>query len=350
MSKSFLLLFFKKEGLLPSLSSLRIRLAAAMLCVLAAALTASAFLGDASAVPAGREPYQDAAVLGLFTTAVIGLVWFVSLWSLRPLARAAREAARIGPDQPAARISLARIPTEIQPLVTSVNQALDRMADAYEAERRFTANAAHELRTPLSVLSLRLQRAQAAEDPAAADWPGIADDVRQMTRLVNQLLDLARKEQAGRADPATAQPLLNLSRIAREAAAAALPLAEAAGRSVHVDLPDDLPIRGRPDDLRDMVLNVLDNAIKHGGGAITLSATRLAGRAVLDVADEGPGVPAALRDAVFGRFRKGAADSGGSGLGLAIVREVAASHAGTAAFLPGEASVLRIDLPLALRP
>ncbi len=334
-------------GLPPFLTSLRIRLAVAMLAVLAIALAASAFLGNTTPVPAGSEPTQDAAVLGLFSAAVIALIWFVSLWSLRPLAAAAQDAARIGPDHPAARISLARLPSEIQPLVASINQALDRMADAYESERRFTANAAHELRTPLSVLSLRLQRAQAAGYPAAADWAGIAGDVRQMTRLVNQLLDLARKEQAGRADPAAGQPLFNLSRVAREAAAAALPLAEAAGRVLHVDVPDELPIRGRKDDMRDMVLNALDNAIKHGAGAITLSAELRDGRVVLDVTDEGAGVPPGLREAVFERFRKGAPGTDGSGLGLAIVREVAASHAGAASFLPGAASVLRIDLPLA---
>jgi two-component system sensor histidine kinase QseC len=332
-------------GLKDALGSLRVRLAAAMLMVLVLALGASSLLDrlwQTTAVPADAEPYQDATVLAIFSVVVIALVWMVSLWSLRPVARAAREAGEAGPAHPGARISAAGLPTEIRPLVASVNAALDRMEAAYDAERRFTVNAAHELRTPLAVLSLRLQQAQVAGE---ADWPGITADLRHMTRLVSQLLDLARKEQAGREAPAGKLPVLNLSRIAREAAAAALPLAEAANRQLHVDLPDDLPIRGRADDMRDAVLNLLDNAIKHGAGDISLSAGRSGAGCHLDVADQGGGPPPALREFLFERFRKAEAGTDGSGLGLAIVREVARGHGGEARFVAGGNCVIRIELP-----
>jgi two-component system sensor histidine kinase QseC len=328
-----------------ALGSLRVRLAAAMLTLLVLALAASSLLDrlwQTSAVPAEAEPYQDAIVLAVFSAVVIALVWIVSLWSLRPLAQAAREAGEAGPAHPGARISATDLPTEIRPLVASVNAALDRMEAAYDAERRFTANAAHELRTPLSVLSLRLQQAQTS---GAADWPGITADLRHMTRLVGQLLDLARKEQAGRAEPAGGLPVLNLSRVAREAAAAALPLAEAANRRLAVHLPADLPVRGRADDLRDAVLNLLDNAIKHGTGDIFLSAGRSGAGLHLDVADAGEGPPAALRELLFERFRKAQASPGGTGLGLAIVREVARGHGGDASFLPTPTCTIRLQLP-----
>jgi two-component system sensor histidine kinase QseC len=336
-------------------ASLRFRLTASMALVLVLALAASALLdslGRAVHVAAPGlaalldvEPYQDGLVLGSFGLCVGVLIWLVSIWSLRPLSRASEEAALAGPEHPGVRISAHRLPTEIRPLVAAVNGALDRLEAAFEAERRFTANAAHELRTPLSILSLRLQQARREGAP---DWDAVERDVGQMTRLVAQLLDLARKEQvAHRPDDAEFQPV-NLSRIAREAAATILPLAEAAGRPLRVDLPQALPVRGRPDDLRDMIVNLLENAIIHGAGGITLTGGLAGGapaQALLEVADEGQGVPDALREMLFERFRKAVPGSSGTGLGLAIVREVARAHGGHAAFQPGPTTRVRITLP-----
>jgi two-component system sensor histidine kinase QseC len=339
-TRSFLVLFFKK-GLLTR--SLQFRLAGAMLALLVLAVGASSVLDHAlqgPMLPAESEATQDGIVLGAFSAVVIVLVWLVSRWSLRPLAEAASEASQVGPARPGARISEEQLPTEIRPLVASVNAALDRMQQAYDAERRFTANAAHELRTPLSVLSLRLQQAQSSGQP---DWPGISSDLGHMSALVGALLDLARKEQAGRAEPIASLKLVNLSRVAREAAATALPLAEAAARPLHVDLPDTLALRGRADDLRDMILNLLDNALKHGSGEIRLSARQVEAEYWLEVADDGPGPPPGLQEAVFDRFRKADAASQGSGLGLAIVREVARGHGGEAGF--AEAGLVRVRLP-----
>ncbi|WP_203097899.1 ATP-binding response regulator [Skermanella rosea] len=290
------------------------------------------------------EPF---AVLALSVAAALVLVWFVAGWSLRPLGRAAREAAAIVPGAPTARLSPAGLPAEIQPLVGAVNGALDRLAGAYEAEGRFTADAAHELRTPLAVLSVRLQR---AEIGGTADWPAIRRDLSDLTRLVNQLLDLARKEAASRAEDPRTLPPVDLGRTVREAAAAVLPVAETAGRAIEVDAPPHaVPVRGRADDLRDAVRNLLDNALAHGGGAVTVRLTAGA-EAVLEVADEGPGVPEHLREEFFDRFRKGRAASPGAGLGLAIVRHVVRAHGGDARFLPVDGgSRIEIRLPLGAR-
>jgi len=324
-----------------NLHSLRFRLAAAMLLVFLAALLASSALDRLNTKPVSpdQEPYQDALILGAFSLAVLLLIWLVSQWSLKPLARASDEAARAGPRHPGVRLSTKSLPTEITPLVAAMNGALERLEHAYEAERRFTADAAHELRTPLSVLKLRLQRARIDNAP---DWKAIEGDLAQMTHLVNQLLNMARKEQAGR--EATSRPV-NLARIAREAASMITPLAEAANRRLLVDLPETLPLLGRADDLRDMLLNVLDNALAHGSGTITLLGMQAETLCRIEIGDEGPGVAPALREAMFQRFRKAQPSSPGTGLGLAIVREVAESHGGSVSFADAATGLVRIELP-----
>ena len=221
----------------------------------------------------------------------------------------------------------------------AVNAALGRLATAFDTQRRFTADAAHEMRTPLAVLSLRLQRAR--NDDTVPDWEAVEADLATMRRLIEDLLDLARKEV--RARP---RQTVNLSRVAREAAAAIEPLALQAGRILQVDLPDALWIEGDPHDLRDMVRNLVANALEHGRGRITLSLVdRPGGAAMLEVADEGPGVTPAQREAVFERFRKGGTGTG-SGLGLAIVRAVAQAHAGSAEFVSGAGCRIRVVLPV----
>jgi signal transduction histidine kinase len=315
-----------------------------MLAILIAALAGSTLLDrlPAATPTAENEPLQDALVLaGCFVPAVI-LIWLTASWSLRPLARASDEAGRIGPRDPDARLSRASLPAEILPLVDAVNGALDRMANAFAAERRFTENAAHELRTPLAVLGMRLQRARSAAP--ALDWAAIDQDLAQMNRLVNQLLDLARKENAGRTErPAS----LNLARLAREAAAMVFPLAQAEGRALDLDLPDSLPLCGHGDDLRDVLRNLLENAVLHGQGRIGVSGCIDAGAIVLAVTDQGSGIARDEADAVFQRFHKHPA-SKGSGLGLAIAREVIRTHGGEIAFLPG--APCRVELRLPAKP
>lgn len=305
-------------------------------------------IGDAEYI-LFQDPYQDILILLPFSAGAILLIWLVSGWSLRQLASASREAAIVGPGNPGARISTERLPEEVRPLVGAINGALDRLTEAYQAEQRFVADAAHELRTPLAVLSLHLQRAKLG---GTLDWDTIDHDLEQLNTLVGQLLDLARKEHARQIDEASARPVVNLSRIAREAAAAVFPLADQARRKLEAELPDTLAVRGRAEDLRDMVRNLLDNALVHGRGKIRLTAGVEPGAggerlAVIRVSDEGPGVPPALSDAVYDRFRKGRPDSEGHGLGLAIVREVAHGHGGSVAFVPGRTCQIRVALPMA---
>ncbi len=286
------------------------------------------------------EPWQDLAVLLPFALVMLVLISLVTAWSLRGLRRASEHASRVGPHHPDARIAIAGLPGEVIPLVEAVNAALGRLATAFDTQRRFTADAAHEMRTPLAVLSLRLQRAR--NDNTMPNWQAVEADLATMHRLIEDLLDLARKEVRSRP-----RQTVNLSRIAREAAAAIEPLTLQAGRILQVDLPDAFWIAGDPHDLRDMVRNLVANALEHGKGRITLSLASPSGEAaMLEVSDEGPGVIPARREAVFERFCKGESGSAGCGLGLAIVRAVAQAHAGSVEFVSGALCRIRVVLPV----
>jgi two-component system sensor histidine kinase QseC len=287
-------------------------------------------------------------MLLLVPSGILALVtiWLVGSWSLRPLERASREAADVGPGNPNARVSAEGLPAEVLPLVGAVNGALDRLSRAYEAERRLTADAAHELRTPLAVLDLRLQRAQLTGD---VDWSVVRRDFENLNRVVAQLLDLARMESAAREQPRPAQ--VNFARVVREAIAMVLPLADEAGREIDVEMDERAPIllQGYAADLRNMVRNLLDNALFHGKGKITVTLRSEVPQAdgaaiILRVQDGGAGVPEELRETVFDRFRKGKASSAGSGLGLAIVRHVALRHGGFARVDPQAVNCIEVVL------
>jgi two-component system sensor histidine kinase QseC len=291
-----------------------------------------------------QEGSEQLTVIVPFALLALALIWLISWWSLRPVARASREAARVGPQHPDLRISAGGLPREVQPLVEAVNGALDRLSRAYATERRLTTDAAHELRTPLAVLNLRLQRARLTGN---TDWEAVERELAQMGRLVDQLLDLARKESLARERRAEQHPVVNLSRIVREAAAVVLPLAEARDRELAIEVPDSVQVRGNSDDLRDMVRNLLENAILHGRGKVSARIEDPgtgSDHVEIEVTDEGPGIPAGQEESVFQRFRRLNAETPGSGLGLAIVRHVARSHGGDARFLPGVGCVM-VNLP-----
>jgi two-component system, OmpR family, sensor histidine kinase TctE len=288
-----------------------------------------------------EEASEQLLVLWPFAALALVLTWIITWWSLRPVTRASRDAAAVGPADLDRRISAHGLPREVLPMVEAVNSALDRLAAAYAAERQITADAAHELRTPLSVLSLRLQRAR---DTGRVDWPAVEHDLAQITQVVAQLLDLARKEAPSHRRDIENLPVVNLSRAVREAAAMVVPLLEARGRQLELDVPDKMPLHGDADDLRDLVRNLLENALLHGRGTVKV-VVRRPGDAqqsgiTLDVSDEGEGVPIGKEEEIFARFRKLRSNSPGAGLGLAIVRQVARSHGGEVRFTRARGQVI----------
>jgi two-component system, OmpR family, sensor histidine kinase TctE len=293
------------------------------------------------AVPHPPDPWEDVFPLGLMAALAVlavAMAWLVAGWSLGPLRRATDEAAAIGPEQPEARLSDAGLPAEVRPLALAINRALDRVAAAYAAERRFTADAAHALRTPLSVLDLRLQRAQAG---GHIEWPVVRADLAELKHVVSGLLSLSRADRAAKPEPREA---LNLARTVREVAAGVAPALEAEGRGLSVVAPPALAVTGDDRELRDLLYALLDNARVHGRGEVSVTLREAVGHAVLTVADQGEGVPEAEREAMFERFRQRDASRGGAGLGLAIVRQAARNHGGEAHFVDASTVEVRLGL------
>ena len=293
-----------------------------------------------------NENFEHLFVVVPFILISLPLLWYISRWSLRPLERASLDAQSIGPADLSTRLSVDGLPDEVRPLVDAVNGALDRLAHACEAERRLTADAAHQLRTPVTVLDLRLQRARIG---GRIEWPIIEREMAQLKHLIDRLMDLARRDNVAQPVDASDRPQsINLARIVRECAATVLPVAEKEDRSLIVEAPDVVPFHGRADDLRDMVHNLLDNALVHGSGTVRVAVRyEASGRRqeiVIEVADEGMGVPETLKETVFERFRKGPL-SQGAGLGLAIVRQVARGHGGDVGFLSEPGGRARVVLP-----
>jgi two-component system OmpR family sensor kinase len=282
--------------------------------------------------------------------------------AMRPissLTAAARRIAETGDSS--RRMPEPKLDDEVGELAHTLEQML-RSLDAAKAEtetamkkqREFVADASHELRTPLTSILANLELLQASlnGDGHEDEQPMIDSALRsstRMSRLVADLLLLARAD-AGRGRP---HRRCDLAEVAGHAAAEVAPTL--GDRRLLVENGHPLPLDGDPDELHRMVLNLLDNARRHTppGATIELRLRGEDGEAVLEVADDGPGIPPELRDAVFDRFARGngPADTAlgpGSGLGLAIVRAVAESHGGTAEAAASESggALLRVRIPL----
>jgi signal transduction histidine kinase len=249
----------------------------------------------------------------------IGLIILIGAWALRralaPLRYASRAALAIGPDALDARIPTVGLPSEILPLVQSANEAFDRVEGAYRAQQRFTATAAHELRTPIAVARAAVERLPPSPEQQAA-----VQDMERLSRLAAQLLELARVERPLGAEVRT-DIAGEIRRVAAELAASAL-----AARNVRIalDLPGRLVVRGDPERLYAILRNLIENAGSHepAGGEVEVT---LSGDGRLEVLDHGPGIPVDERERVFNRFERGNwTASNGSGLGLAIVSDACA--------------------------
>lgn len=238
---------------------------------------------------------------------------------LAPLSAAAAEVDALDPTRMDARLAEPAGSREVAALVAAVNRALDRLQQAMSLLKAFTADAAHELRTPLSVLKLRLEALP--EDEAKRR---LREDVDAMTRLVNQMLDLSQADalhmdHAGRID---------LRTVAREVVAQTAPLAFAAGHDIRLVDQDPAPMRGHPEALARALRNLVDNAIHHAGGDGPIEVIVGPG-ARLAVRDHGRGLATTDPEVLFRRFwRKRRERSGGAGLGLGIARSIVEAHGG----------------------
>lgn len=244
-------------------------------------------------------------------------------------------------------------PTEIVPLVDSINGLMQRLGAALQAQRRFLADAAHELRTPITALRLQLQGLQRARDEAERQR-GLLEleaGIDRSQRLVLQLLQVARTEPDGEAT--RAEPL-DLAALVRAQVATLSIKAEHAGIDLGADAPRPVPVLGDAAQLSVLVENLVENALRYtpAGGVVDVSAAVEAGQAVLRVVDNGPGIPESERERAFERFRRGddaqRQAPGGSGLGLSIVQAIARRHRATVELLTavsGQGLEVRVSLP-----
>jgi signal transduction histidine kinase len=255
------------------------------------------------------------------------LIWLLVSRELRPLEQIAGAIRRRRPDS-LEPLAAGDLPEEVVPLVSELNSLLARLGGAIETQRRFTEDAAHELRSPLTALQLQIQLVERARSPEelreALD--SLRAGAKRAAHLVEQLLTMARLEpEAAREAP---------SEVALQAVGASVledlePLAEAKGVELRSGRVEAASVAGQPEALRTLARNLVDNAIRYtpAGGRIELSVFVDSGRPTLEVKDSGPGIPPEERERVFDRFyRLPGAGTQGSGLGLAIVRQIAEAH------------------------
>lgn len=222
------------------------------------------------------------------------------------------------------------IPREVQPLVEALNDLLARLEEAFARERRFTADAAHELRTPLASLKTQAQVALRAktDDDRRRALEAILAGVDRASHLVEQLLTLARldpEQGPGETLPVALRPM------AEEAVGLCMPLALEAQIDLGLGNTETLAVRGNPVALLVLLRNLIDNAVRYtpAGGQVEVTLRREGRRAIIAVADSGPGIPAAERQRVVERFYRGLGhDAQGCGLGLSIVLRIAEMHGG----------------------
>jgi two-component system, OmpR family, sensor kinase len=301
---------------------------------------------------ARSDEHVDSTIERLWLFIAVGVIGGVLLASLAGLAIASRAMQPIASLTATAReIASTRDPSRRMPqpevddevgelartleeMLRSLDAARTEREGAMQKQREFVADASHELRTPLTsvIANLELLQASLSEQQGAEEREMVDSALRssrRMTRLVGDLLLLARAD-AGRVGERTD---VDLAEIAANAAAEVAPVA--GERLLSVENGQPVPVRGNPDELHRMVVNLLDNAVRHtpDGSKIELRLDADGNRVVVEVADDGPGIPDDMREQIFDRFVRGngPADTSagaGTGLGLAIVRAVAQSHGG----------------------
>jgi signal transduction histidine kinase len=257
--------------------------------------------------------------------------------AFRGLDTTADEARRIDIHQRGARLSVERIPLEVVPLVTAINEALARLDQGYARHKRFVADAAHELRTPIAILNTRLDSLAPGPDKTR-----LLEDSARLATLAEQLLDIQRLDRCGH--PFTN---VNLAAVAQSVAADLAPLAIAAGYELALDAPET-PIEtiGDAAALERALTNLVQNAIQHGPRRGTIGI-RVSRPASIEVTDEGAGIPADQREQVFEPFYRLAPLDRGAGLGLNMVREIVQLHGGHVSVTdgPDDGACFRMMLP-----
>ncbi|PJE97536.1 two-component sensor histidine kinase [Streptomyces carminius] len=283
---------------------------------------------------------------------IAAAVYFTVRIALRPVEAIRVLTASVTPSDPRERVTVPATGHEITALATTINATLQRLDDAADRQRRFVADAAHELRSPLTTLLAGLEVALAY--PERTDWPATATTAARQTRrlhaLAEDLLLLARLDTRAPVSGSETVDLAALaSRLTEQYPLTERPLALAC------DSTAPAHVHGNHDDFERLLRNLLDNAARHAAHRIQITVRNEDDRVVLTVHDDGPGVPPEDAERVFERFVRlddaRSRDHGGTGLGLAIARDLAHRHQGTLTLVPRTlGACFRLRLPRAPAP
>lgn len=288
---------------------------------------------------------RRAMLIGLpvLLAVVAAVTWLVTRWALRPVESIRSELAEIMHGDLSRRVPEPAARDEIARLAVTTNDTLAALEQSAERQRRFIADAAHELRSPIASLRTQLEVAQA--HPGLLELDGLLGDTVRLEHLAADLLLLARLDagEQPRADR------VELPALVREELAHRVGDRLPVGAGLGVD---ELAVTGSRTQLARVLGNLVDNAQRHAATAVRVTLERRGDRAVLVVADDGPGVPEADRERIFQRFVRlddaRSRDEGGAGLGLAIVRDVVGRHEGTIRVEPADSGGARfvVELPM----
>lgn len=296
---------------------------------------------------------KDDIYIMLLTYPLSGfLIWIIIGRGLSSIRRVTSEVAQRAADR-LDPVDLDAVPMEIKPLVDELNKLFLRLKQAFEREQRFSADAAHELRTPLAALRTQAQVALKTTDPKERQQQlqTVIAGVDRCTHVIQQLLTLCRMTP----ESATLEDFfeIDLIRIAADVIAQLAPTAVDKGIEIELSTAEnECKIIGNAAGIHALIRNLVDNAIRYTpqGGFIKVVIQKLAHQAVLRVTDNGPGIPVDLRARVFERFfRIIGTKAQGSGLGLAIVQQIAKLHCGTVTLGAPESGVgleVEVSLPI----
>jgi two-component system OmpR family sensor kinase len=277
---------------------------------------------------AGNLALRTLGPIAVMMPILMLVVWWVVSASLKPVARVRKQVASRQADD-LSPVSEAGLPDEVRPLVQELNLLFGRVKTAFDAQQHFVADAAHELRTPLAALKLQAQSLGRADsdDARRLAVARLTAGIDRATRLVEQLLVLARQEASQAGAAATCQ--VDLAELARRTVADLAGAARAKGIDLGLQHADAASVPGQPDALYILMRNLVENAVKYTpeGGRVDIAVHALAGEVKLSLEDSGPGISPEERERVVDRFyRIAGSEAAGSGLGLAIVKAIAERH------------------------
>ena len=314
----------------------------------------AAAIAPLAAVHAQQTEITRATALGILVGLVVAGAggWFIGRQTLKPLTRMARQARNINERNPTERLSAPAVDDELGDLATSFNELLDRLAAALNFHRQFMADASHELRTPVSVVRTAAQVTLSQNVRASEEYREsltiIGEQATRLSRLVDAMFLLSRAEARG--IPLRPE-FLNLDDLLVESARGLRVLAEQRAVTVRTDGDEEVGLTGDDGLLRQMVGNLLDNAIRHAapGGHVLATLARGERDVTLRITNDGDGIPPDHHDRVFERFVR-LGDSQGAGLGLPIARWIAAAHGGTLVLEHSEPGCTTFAVTLPLDP